>query len=38
MFEKGRFVAKVPKERVDALVSSGNGEYFDPGHGRLIKD
>ena len=35
---KGKLVLKLPKERVDALVSSGKGEYFDPGHGRLMKE
>ena len=35
---KGRFVAKLPKARVDALVRAGKGEYFDPGHGRLMKE
>jgi hypothetical protein len=24
--------------RVDVLVSSGKGKYFDPGHGRLMKE
>jgi len=38
MVVKGRFVAKLPKERVDALVNRGSGEYFDPGHGRLMKE
>jgi hypothetical protein len=38
MLVKGRFVAKLPKERVDALVGSGAGDYFDPGHGRLMKE
>jgi hypothetical protein len=38
MLVKGKFVAKLPKERVDELVSRGNGEYFDPGHGRLMKE
>ena len=38
MLVKGRFVAKLPKERVDALVASGAGDYFDPGHGRLMKE
>ena len=36
MLVKGKFVAKLPKERVDELVSGGKGEYFDPGHGRLM--
>jgi len=38
MLVKGKFVAKLPKERVDELVSDGTGEYFDPGHGRLMKE
>ena len=38
MFVKGRFVAKLPRERVDALVGAGIGAPFDPGHGRLMKE
>jgi TfoX/Sxy family transcriptional regulator of competence genes len=38
MLVKGRFVAKLPKDRVDALVRSGAGDYFDPGNGRLMKE
>jgi len=38
MFSKGRFVTKLPKQRVDELVSSDKGERFDPGHGRLMKE
>jgi hypothetical protein len=38
MLVKGKFVAKLPKDRVDALVRDGHGEYFDPGHGRLMKE
>jgi hypothetical protein len=38
MLVKGRFVAKLPRERVDGLVRTGRGEYFDPGHGRLMKE
>jgi hypothetical protein len=38
MFVKGQFVAKLPKDRVADLVSSGVGEHFDPGHGRLMKE
>jgi hypothetical protein len=38
MSSKGQFVVKLPKERVDELVASGQGEYFDPGHGRLMKE
>jgi TfoX/Sxy family transcriptional regulator of competence genes len=38
MFGKGRLVLKLPKARVDALVISGRGERFDPGHGRLMKE
>jgi hypothetical protein len=35
---KRRFVVKLPRQRVDALVSAGEGERFDPGHGRLMKE
>ena len=39
MLSRGRFVAKLPKERVDELVQSGVGEYFDPRRdGRLMKE
>jgi hypothetical protein len=38
MMVKGRLVVKLPKHRVDALVASRKGEYFDPGHGRLMKE
>jgi hypothetical protein len=38
MFVKGKFVAKLPHERVAELVSTGTGTYFDPGHGRLMKE
>src|SRR5207245_620654 len=38
MLVKGKFVAKLPKARVDELVSGGIGEHFDPGHGRLMKE
>jgi len=38
MCVKGRLVAKLPKARVDELVASGGGEYFDPGHGRTMKE
>jgi hypothetical protein len=34
----GAFVVKLPKARVDALVASGDGERFDPGHGRVMKE
>lgn len=39
MLVRGKFVAKLPKERVDELVRSGAGEYFDPRRdGRLMKE
>jgi hypothetical protein len=38
MSSKGNFVVKLPKERVDALVAADKGAYFDPGHGRLMKE
>ncbi|MGH9353380.1 MAG: hypothetical protein ACRD2G_14665 [Terriglobia bacterium] len=38
MSSKGEFVVKLPKKHVDALVDKGNGERFDPGRGRLMKE
>ncbi len=38
MFGRDKFVAKLPRQRVDELVSAGKGERFDPGHGRLMKE
>lgn len=35
---KGKLVVKLPKPRVDALIAAGEGERFDPGHGRLVKE
>jgi hypothetical protein len=37
MLSHGRFVVKLSAARVDALVAAGDGEYFDPGHGRKMK-
>ncbi len=38
MLVGGRLVVKLPRPRVDALVAAGEGERFDPGHGRLMKE
>jgi TfoX/Sxy family transcriptional regulator of competence genes len=39
MMSRGKFVAKLPKNRVDELVQSGAGAYFDPRRdGRLMKE
>jgi hypothetical protein len=35
---RGALVVKLPRARVTALVESGAGEYFDPGHGRLMRE
>ncbi|MHB8574773.1 MAG: hypothetical protein ACYDCQ_05520 [Dehalococcoidia bacterium] len=35
---RGEFVVKLPRGRVDALIVAGDGERFDPGHGRLMKE
>jgi hypothetical protein len=36
---QGRFVVKLPRQRVDALVASGDGERFDPRRdGRVMKE
>lgn len=37
-FGNGRFVVKLPRERVDELVASGQGVRFDPGSGRAMKE
>ena len=36
--KRGEFIVKLPQSRVDALVASGDGVRFDPGHGRLMKE
>jgi hypothetical protein len=38
MLSRGKFVAKLPQDRVDALVRSGAGERFDAGRGRPMKE
>jgi len=36
--KRGEFVVRLPRARVDALVKTGDGVPFDPGHGRLMKE
>jgi TfoX/Sxy family transcriptional regulator of competence genes len=38
MLSRGELVVKLPRDRVEALVASGKGKPFDPGHGRLMKE
>jgi hypothetical protein len=39
MLVRDRLVVKLPRRRVDALVTSGEGERFDPRHdGRLMHE
>jgi hypothetical protein len=39
MLRQGELVVKLPKPRVDELVSSGRGARFDPRHdGRVMKE
>jgi hypothetical protein len=35
---RGEFVVKLPRQRVDALVASGEGVNYDPGRGRAMKE
>jgi hypothetical protein len=37
MLVRGKLVVKLPQQRVDGLVAARVGTYFDPGHGRLMK-
>ena len=34
----GRYVVKLPRHRVDALVTARMGERFEPGYGRVMKE
>jgi hypothetical protein len=38
MLVQGRVVLKLPRERVDALISAGDGEPFQDGRGRPMKE
>ena len=38
MLVNGALVVKLDRRRVDELVASGEGERFDPGHGRIQKE
>lgn len=38
MLVRDHLVVKLAQQHVDALIASGDGERFDPGHGRLMKE
>jgi len=38
MLNKGRYIVKLPKERVEKLLNSGNGLPYDPGNGKIMKE
>jgi len=38
MLTRGRLIVKLPRERVSALVASGEGEPFDANKGRPMKE
>src|SRR5690349_2146063 len=35
---KGQFVVKLPRDRVADLIRRGQGQYFDTGRGRVMKE
>jgi hypothetical protein len=38
MFNKGNYVVKLPKEEVEELINSGEGQPYDPGNGRIMRE
>jgi hypothetical protein len=38
MLANGRLVVKLPAARVGELVERGQGQRFDPGHGRIMRE
>ncbi|MGQ0570870.1 MAG: TfoX/Sxy family protein [Armatimonadota bacterium] len=38
MLVKGQLVVKLPNQRVESIVASKKGSYFDPGHGKLMTE
>jgi TfoX/Sxy family transcriptional regulator of competence genes len=37
MVVKDRLVVKLPRDRAEHLVGTGAAQWFDPGHGRLMR-
>ena len=38
MFQKGKYVVKLPKDRVTELLTSEKGLPYDPGNGKIMKE
>ena len=38
MLSKDNYVVKLPKERVAELLNSGEGQPYDPGNGKIMKE
>ena len=38
MFYKGDLLVKLSPDRIQELISSGDGQAFDPGTGKVMKD
>jgi hypothetical protein len=35
---RGEFVVKLPAPRIDVLIGTGDGDRFDPGRGRIMRE
>lgn len=38
MFSKGNYVVKLPQKRVKELTTADDGQPYDPGNGKIMKE